>query len=276
MAASFDIRAEDVEFARPDGAPLLARLYRPVGDGPFPALVEVHGGAWVMNDRLANAAIDEPLARAGFLVMAIDFRMPPAARYPASVADINLATRWLKSRARDLRIRPDKIGGLGTSSGGHQLLLSALRPRDPRYAALPLAGDFDATLAFLVLCWPIADPLARYRMVKQKGNQRLVDAHDAWFPDEAAMAEGNPQLMFERGEIAGPLPPAVLLQGTNDSNVTPDMADRFAAAYGRAGGRIDLRKYDGQPHTFIPQDPASTASRQAIDDIIAFLRSQTS
>lgn len=275
MAASFDIRAEDVEFARPDGAPLLARLYRPVGDGPFPALIEVHGGAWVMNDRLANAAIDEPLARAGFVVMAVDFRMPPAARYPASVADINLATRWLKSRATELRLRPDRIGGLGTSSGAHQLLLSALRPKDPRYAAMPLAGNFDAALAYLVLCWPIADPLARYRMAKQKGNERLVAAHDAWWPDEAAMAEGNPQLMLERGEVANP-PPAILLQGTNDGNVTPDMADRFAASYAKAGGRIDLRKYDGQPHTFIPQDPASAASRQAIDDIIAFLRSQTS
>src|SRR5205807_809946 len=166
------------------------------------------------------------------------------------------------------------------SSGAHQLLLSMLKPADPRYAALPLpppnpppqAGEGrvgvaeapaeEARLPYVVLCWPISDPLARYRMVRDKGNTRLVESHDAYWRSEAEMAEGNPQLILERGEAALPLPPAILVQGTGDDNVTPDMADRFAAAYRSLGGRLELHKFDGQPHTFIVRDPASEASRQ--------------
>ncbi|HUN49246.1 MAG TPA: alpha/beta hydrolase [Stellaceae bacterium] len=273
MASVEDIAGEDIEYRRRDGKPLLARIYRPRGAAPFPALVEVHGGAWTANDRSTNAAIHRALAASGAVVMAIDFRMPPEAQYPASIQDINLAVRWLKAHAREFAVRPDRVGGLGTSSGGHQLMLSALRPRDPRYSALPVEAPpaVDAGLAFVVLCWSIVDPLARYRMVREKGIERLVNAHHAYWPSEAAMAEGNPQLILERGE-AQDLPPALMLQGTSDDNVTPDMADRFAVAYRQAGGRIDLTRFEGEPHAFIAKDPASPASRRALDLITAFVR----
>jgi acetyl esterase/lipase len=271
----FEIEVRDLEYQRAGGAPLLARLYRPIGKGPFPALIEVHGGAWASGDRLNNAPLDEALARSGIAVLAIDFRMPPEHRYPASIADVNLATRWLKTHAGEFGSRRDLVGGLGTSSGGHQLLLSALKPKDPRYAALSLseAPAEEASLPYLVLCWPISDPLARYRMVREKGNTRLVEAHDAWWPSEADMAEGNPQLILERGE-AGALPPAILVQGLADDNVTPDMADRFSAAYQARGGQLQLHKFDGQPHTFIVRDPASDASRRATELIRDFVLKQ--
>jgi acetyl esterase/lipase len=276
IPARFAVEARDIEYRRSGGEPLLARLYRPVGEGPFPALVEVHGGAWASGDRLNNAPLNEALAKSGIVVLAIDFRMPPAFRYPHSIADINFASRWLKTHAGEFASRRDLVGGLGTSSGAHQLLLSALKPADPCYAALPLAEApaEDALLPYLVLCWPIADPLARYRMVKAKGNARLVESHDAYWASEAEMAEGNPQLIVERGEAALPLPPAILVQGTADDNVTPDMADRFAAAYRACGGPIELHKFDGQPHTFIPRDPASDASRRATEMIRDFVLAQ--
>jgi len=276
MAAAEDVRIEDVAYVDHGGAKLLARLYKPNGLGPFPAVVEVHGGAWTQNDRLANSAIHLPLARSGVFVMAIDFRMPPEAKYPASICDVNFAVRWLKRRARDFALRPDVIGGLGTSSGGHQLMLSALRPRDPRYGVVPLPGtQLDAGLAFVMLCWPIVDPLARYRMVEANGNARLVQAHRAYWPDEAAMEDANPQRILDRGE-GGALPPALLLQGTKDDNVTPDMADRFASSYRKAGGVIELRKFEGQPHAFVARDPQSPAAVEAIGAITAFVRRQAS
>jgi acetyl esterase/lipase len=266
IAATHRIEARDMEYRRTDEGPLLARLYQPQGPGPFPALVEVHGGAWASGDRLNNAPLDEALAKSGIVVLAIDFRMPPRHRYPASIADIHYATRWLKAHAEEFGSRADLVGGLGTSSGAHQLLLAALKPSDPRYAALPLAEapHADASLPYLVLCWPIADPLARYRMVKDKGNTRLVESHDAYWASEAEMAEGSPQRIIESGEAAN-LPPATLLQGTADDNVTPDMADRFAAAWRARGGAIELHKFDGQPHTFVVRDPAAEASRRACE-----------
>src|SRR5438093_7143660 len=99
VAARFEIEVRDLACQQRDGAPLLARLYRPIGTGPFPALVDVHGGAWASGDRLNNAPLDEALAKSGIVVLAIDFRMPPEHRYPASIADINLATRWMKAHA---------------------------------------------------------------------------------------------------------------------------------------------------------------------------------
>ena len=275
VPARFEIEVRDLAYQRHDGAPLLARLYRPIGAGPFPALIDVHGGAWASGDRLNNAPLDEALAKSGIVVLAIDFRMPPLWRYPASIADVNLATRWLKAHAQEFGSRRELVGGLGTSSGGHQLLLSVLRPEERSYAALPLAEApaEDAVLPYIVLCWPISDPLARYQMVREKGNTRLVEAHDAYWPSEAEMAEGNPQLIVERGAAAA-LPPAIVVQGTGDDNVTPDMADRFASAYRAGGGRLALHKFAGQPHTFIMRDPASEASRQATELIRDFVLEQ--
>src|SRR6266478_7866065 len=151
VAARFEIEVRDLAYQHEAGAPLLARLYRPIGAGPFPALIDVHGGAWASGDRLNNAPLDEALAKSGIVVLAIDFRMPPQHRYPASIADVNLATRWLKAHAGEFGSRRDLVGGLGTSSGGHQLLLSMLKPTDPRYADLPFAeapGE-DATLPYV-------------------------------------------------------------------------------------------------------------------------------
>jgi acetyl esterase/lipase len=276
LAQKYEVIAEDIEYSRPGGTPLLARLYRPCGVTGFPSIVEVHGGAWTGNDRLANAAIDQVIAAAGTAVLALDFRLAPASPYPASVADINLGIRWLKANIAKFGGDPSRIGGLGTSSGGHQLWLNVLRPRDPRYAEMKLAGaeDIDASLGFVVVCWPISDPVARYRMARETGNERLVKNHDAFFLTEAAMAEANPQTILESG-VARNLPPCLLIQGTADANVTPDMADRFVAAYTKAGGKITLRKFEGQPHTFIPQNPTSAASVQALGLITNFIREQT-
>src|SRR4029079_1438039 len=94
-----------------------------------------------------------------------EFRKPPEGIYPVSIADNHLAIRWLKANAEKLGSRADLVGGMGTSSGGHQLMLCALCPDEPRYAALALreAPSVDATLRFAIACWAVLDPLGRYR-----------------------------------------------------------------------------------------------------------------
>jgi len=273
---SYDVIAEDIEYGNVDNTPLIARLYRPRGVTGFASMVNVHGGAWVANDRLQMAVINQAIAASGTAVLALDFRMPPVAIYPASIADINLGIRWLKANIARWGGDGRRVGGIAGSSGGHQLWLNVFRPSDPRYAALKLAGadDVDASLDFVVVCWPISDPVARYKMARETGNERLVKNHDAYFPTEAAMAEANPQTILERGEAKN-LPPALLIQGTADNNVTPDMPDRFVAAYTRAGGKITLRKFEGEPHTFIVLNPTSPASVEAIGLIVDFVRAQT-
>lgn len=264
------IAVEDVEYQRTGGEALLARVYRPRGPGPFPALIEVHGGAWVNGDRLNNAAIDEALARAGIVVAALDFRMPPAHRYPAAVADVHLGLRWLKANAARFGSEPGRVGALGTSSGAQILFCAALKPDDPRYAALPGSNMFDARPAFLVSCWGVLDPTARYRMAQEKKIQRFLDAHAAFFGDEAAMDDGNPQRMLESG--VRNLPPALLIQGTADDNLDHMIADRFAESYRKAGGQAELHKFAGEPHMFITKAPTSANSLAALGRIADFVR----
>lgn len=220
----------------------------------------MHGGAWTSGDRFGNVAIDTALAEAGAVVLALDFRMPPEAGYPAAVEDVASGIRWMKEHAAELHTRPDLVGGLGTSSGAQTVLLCALR---------------EPVFSFVVACWPIANPLARYRMAKEKGNKKLVAAHDAYWRTEAAMTEGNPQLILERGEAIVPLPPLLVIQGTNDDNVTPTMADDFVSAYRGRGGSAELHKFEGQPHSFI-KEPVGPAGLQALEYIKTFVLKQGS
>jgi acetyl esterase len=260
---------EDIEYRRVGNEKLLARIYRPARPGPFPAVVSIHGGAWTSGDRVQNAPIDKALAAAGVVVVDLDFRMPPKFRYPASVADINYGIRWLKSNAEKLGTRSDWVGAVGASSGAHQMLLNLLDPNNSDYVAEELSG-VDADLNFAVACWPITDPLARYRMALERKNERLVAAHHAFFPSEQKMGEANPQAILERARDIS-LPPLLVLQGTKDDNVTPDMAARFASAYRRAGGHAVLKEFPDQPHTFVTKDPTAPASLEALGLICNFV-----
>jgi acetyl esterase/lipase len=281
--ASHEIDIKDVEYLRHGDTPLLARLHIPRGDGPFPMVVSVHGGAWIREDRFKDAVINEPLSRSGVVVASIDFRMPPAAAYPASMADINYAVRWLKTQAGALGGRADRVGIMGTSSGGQQAMLAAMRPRDPRYAAIPLpagAPAVDATVQAAILCWPVIDPLGRYRYakgLKASGQpypevvDRVLPGHDQYWKTEEAMAEGSPTLALERGEKVE-MPPAIYLQGTKDVAHPRADLDRFVAAYRKAGGQVDLELFEGEGQGYITKQPMTDAGRRTIERIVEFVR----
>jgi acetyl esterase/lipase len=266
-APTYEIQIQDVAYQRG----LMATLYRPIGTGPFAALVEVHGGAWTSKDRTNNADTAKILAKHGVVVLCIDFRMPPVAAYPGSLQDINLAIRWLKAHARDYGSGPERVGLYGTSSGGHQVLLAAMRPDDARYAALPGPAGVDASVAFTISGWGVLDPLDRYRLAQKLGKAELVKNHDVFWGSDAAMAEGSPPLMLARGERIA-TPPALVFQGTLDEWVTPAQAEAFAAAYRKAGGTLELGLYEGEKHTFVNENPGSPNSQKAVESIIAFAK----
>src|SRR4030081_133291 len=96
---AFEVDVKDVEYQRQDDKPWLARVYRPIGQGPFPTVLDVHGGAWNNGDRTNDTVMNRGLAAQGILTGAIDSRQPPEAGYPASVCDMNLGIRWLKVHA---------------------------------------------------------------------------------------------------------------------------------------------------------------------------------
>lgn len=260
-AAVFDIRVfEETYRSGPDGD-WPVRIYQPQGPGPFPALLDVHGGAWSTGSYLNNERIDRALAATGILVAAIEFRQAPKHTYPAQVADANYGTRWLKTRAAALNADAASVGGLGTSSGGHTLMLSALRPSDPRYAAIPVPGGAgrDATLRYAMTGWPVLDSHARYLYAKEAGQDRLMKSSENYFLSEAAMKEGNPQQVLERGEQTA-LPPVLILQGTDDDNVPLSISERFVATYRAAGGSVERELFPGMPHAFA-REPGAESDR---------------
>jgi acetyl esterase/lipase len=269
----YDVKVWDVEYRRDPVRTLMARIYQPQGNGPFPALLDVHGGAWNDQDRTANAPVDERLAASGILVVAIDVRLAREAPYPASVADANYGIRWLKAKAREWNGDPETLGALGSSSGGHVIQLCAMRPYDPRYTVYPLpeAPQLDATLSYVVARSPISDPFARYEQAQKMQRETLIANTKTYFNPWDTIFDGNPQRILERRE-AVTLPPMFVLQGELDDNVLPAVQERFVATYRAAGGEIDYELFPGAEHRWIIQPGPQTD--RAIARIKAFIARQ--
>jgi acetyl esterase/lipase len=251
----------------------MARIYQPLGEGPFPALLDVHGGAWNNQDRTANAPMDKRLAASGILVAAIDLRLAPQAPYPASVADANYGIRWLKAKAREWKGDPATVGVLGSSSGGHVVELCALRPNDARYNAHPLAEapEIDATLTYVATRSPVSDPVARFQQAEKMQRAEMVQNTKIYFNPWETIFDGNPQKILDRGEAVS-LPPLLIMQGELDDNVLPAVQERFATAYRAAGGECQLEIFSGCEHMWV-KEPGPQTDR-AIETVKAFIARQ--
>ena len=272
---SFELDISEVEYRRDQDFSWMARVYQPQGAGPFPVMLDVHGGRWNRGNRTNAEVMDRALAESGIVVAAIEFRLAPDHPYPAQVADINYGTRWLKAHARDFNADPASIGAIGSSSGGHGVFLSAMRPHDPRYSALPLdeAPELDATLNYILACWPVVDPHARIQYAHDTNNDGLITATNAYFTTIDGATEGNPHMILQRGEKVN-LPPAIIIQGTEDDNIPVPATKKFAEEYRRRGGEIQLEIFDGMPHGFGYR--AGPETDRAVDLVKTFIARQLS
>lgn len=270
-AAKFEIKVWDVEFRHTAKRTLMARVYQPQGNGPFPALLDLHGGAWNNKDRLANVPMDEAVARSGMLVVAVDLTLAPEAPYPAAVQDANYGVRWLKAKAREWNGDSSNLGALGSSSGGHIAQLLAMRPRDPRYNAHPLAAapSIDATLAYVATRSPISDPHARYLQAEKMKRAEMMQKSKTFFDPWELVHEGNPQEILDRREAVS-LPPMLIMQGALDDNVIPPIQEKFAATYRAAGGECQLEIFEGCEHEWTAKPgPQTTRSHEMVKAFIA-------
>ena len=202
-AAKFGLKISEVEYRRNKaGRQLIARIYEPAGKGPFPTVLDLHGGAWNAKDRKAEEPMDRAIAESGVLVVAVDLTLAPEAPYPACVQDANFAVRWLKTKASAWNGNPGKIGVYGSSSGGHVAELLAMRPRDPRYNAIPLreAPSADASVAYVAMRSPISNTFARYQNAEKLKRSAMVKNNTTFFVPWDAIHESNPQEILDRHE----------------------------------------------------------------------------
>ncbi len=270
---TYEFAVKDIVYGTLGGKARLARLYQPAGNGPFPAVLQIHGGAWTGKDRTDGQHTSLELAAAGIVALSIDFRNGSETPYPASLQDINYGIRWLKAHAKEFGSSSASVGAYGTSSGGHQALLAAMRPDDPRYRVHPLpeAPDMDARLAFVVSGWGVLYPLVRYGLAREQGKMDLVKSHETFFGNDAGQIEATPALILERGEKAF-LPPAMVYQGTKDEWTTVELAERLAKAWGAGGGIMDLVLAEGELHTFVNDHPFKPNSVKAVDQMKTFIK----
>ena len=215
--------------------------------------------------------MDRAIAASGALVVAIDLTLSEEAPYPASVQDAHFGVRWLKSRAAAWNGDPSRIGVYGSSSGGHVAELLAMRPRDPRYGAIPLpaAPALDATVAYVAARSPVSDPYARFQQAERMTREGMIENSRIYWNPWDTIHEGNPQEILERREPVT-LVPLLIMQGALDDNVLPALQERFAATYRAAGGSCELTVFEGSEHEWVAQPgPQTDRARQMVKAFIA-------
>ena len=271
-AAKFELTVTEVEFRRNKaGRMLMARIYRPAGAGPFPTILDLHGGAWNAKDRMAEEPMDRALAASGVLVVAIDMTLAPEAPYPACVQDANYGVRWLKANAAKWNGNAAKIGVYGSSSGGHVAELLGMRPRDPRYNAIPLpeAPNVDATVAYAAMRSPVSDPFARFKNAEALKREPMMKNHTTFFVPWETIHESNPQEILERHEPVT-LVPFLIMQGALDDNVRPAVQEKFARTYKAAGGDVQFHVFEDSEHEWVARPgPQTDRAREMVKAFIA-------
>ena len=224
-------RPETETFATVDGKPLRLDVYRPAGPPPAksrPAVIVVHGGSWSRGDKSDFPHWDRWLAREGFVVFDIQYRLTPQPNWRTATGDVKCAVGWVKRNARRYGVSPDRIALLGRSAGGHLALLAAYTPEEP---ALPpsCAGVPDTRVAAVVSLYGPTDLVWGY--------------HNPARPDiiggPATLRRflgGSPQDRPEAYALASPVnhigpgdPPTLLLHGGRDTLVGARHTELLAA-----------------------------------------------
>lgn len=214
----------------PTGWPreLLADVYQPAGDGPWPGVLLIYGGSWSSADhRWQMALLAKKLARRGFFVMNAAYRGTPDFRYPAPLDDLQEALRWMRAHGSQYRLNRDKIATYGFSAGGQlAALIGTLDgPPDVRVQAVVAASaPTDLTL------FPGGEILPRYL--------------GATFAENPGIYRAASPVTY----VTADDPPVFLYHGTDDTTVSPEHSKVFKAALDRAGVRNELHWVQGRGH----------------------------
>ena len=94
-------------------------MYFPEAGGPWPAIVYVHGGSWMHGDKSEARMFASLMTAQGYLVVSVNYRLYPAAQFPAMIQDVKCAVRSLRANAVQYNLDPSRIGAVGVSAGGH-------------------------------------------------------------------------------------------------------------------------------------------------------------
>lgn len=232
-------------------------LYLPEGDGPFPLVILVHGGGFMMGDKadaMGKAGVDQLLA-AGYAVASINYRLSSEALAPAQIQDLKTAVRFLRANAAQYRLNPDKFGAWGGSAGGS---LVALLGTSCGVAALEGAelgyADQSSCVQAVVDHYGPTDFL---QMDAQFAGTSCPATHDAADSPESLLVGAPIQRVPEAVQAVNPITyvsaddAAFLIQhGTADCNVPPQQSQLLYNALVSAVGseKVTLMFLEGAGH----------------------------
>lgn len=255
-AGEYDV-AYGQTYAERDSGPLKADVYTPRGEGPFPGVLVVHGGAWRMGTRGQLAGVAQQLAKNGFTAVAISYRLAPAYKFPAQIDDCKAAVRWMRSNADQLRIDPERIGAFGYSAGAQ---------------LATLLGTTDAEDGLEGVADPASQPSTRLQAVAAGGAPCDFRPLPGDVQGLAFWLGGSPAEAPEQYRLASPAtfitpddPPMFLFHGENDSLVPLVSPQQMRDGLTAAGVTAELYVIPRLGHM------AACMDRTAIDRSIAFL-----
>jgi acetyl esterase/lipase len=256
------------------GRPLELDLYLPAASSvPFPLVVFLHGGGWRLGSRRslgpaypeARPSPFEQMAQAGLAVASIDYRLSGEARWPVQLHDAKAAVRWLRARAEEVRIDPERIAAWGESAGGHLAALLGLTGPDWD-GEVGIVGPSSAVNS--VVTWFAPTDLANLSadsgsdpMSADSREAELLGAPVGMVPELAARA--SPVTHVQPGA-----PPFLLLHGRSDRLIPCSQSERLRDALERTGSSVEFEAFDAD-HSWLG---APEVAAKALDRTISFLQ----
>ena len=247
------------------GGPLPVTIYTPAGSGPFPLLLFFHGGGFVLPSLPYHDYLCRALCQGvGGVVVAVAYRLAPAAPFPAATDDCLAATRWAVQQSAVLNVDPTRVAVVGDSTGGALAAVTAIRCRDA--GGPPLRAQ-------LLLC-----PLTAYHtpptpsaLLYAKGylltRQWLIWALAHYL---TAAEAAHPYAFPLAAPDLRDLPPALIL--TAEYDILRDEGERYAARLQAAGAPASLVRYPGMIHGFFAMPGLLDQAHQALAAVIAWLQ----
>lgn len=242
----------DVQYT-PAGWPkaLRADIYRPLGAGPFPSVLVIHGGAWKRGDYGYNESISKRLAERGYLAVNIEYRLVPEFVWPAQLQDVQQAVRWMRSpEGVAFGIDTKRIGTFGYSAGGHLSALVAGVADDPQWGA-------PNTRIQAVVAGGVPSDLPRFK------NGKLVPAFigGSWEEKSADFIAASPVTHVGAGH-----PPTFIYHAGLDGLVPLEQAELYRDALAKAGVEHEYFVIRGHGHI-----SAALADGDAMQAALTFL-----
>jgi len=246
----------DVAYAHADAQQMMD-IVRPRDAGQVhPAVVCIHGGGFRAGSRKGYLAQCIRLAQRGYVVATVDYRLAPAAPFPAAVHDVKASVRYLRANAAHLRIDPTHIGATGGSAGGHLALFLGLTGGMPRFEGDGPNGGQSSRVSCVVDYYGPSD------FTKSYG--KSVDAADV-LPLFLGGDLNHARLTHIQASplnwVTPDAAPTLAIQGTKDRYVAYEQSvwiiDRLLAA----GVDAELETVEGADHGFKGADAERAEQR---------------